>query len=229
MLAVQARAAATRENIVKSASEVFASTNYHVATMAELARAAGVTQGALYFHFASKRELALEIVRRQHAQSIAAGAMFLRSEVSGIEAMVRLSGLLAAQIQASSVVRAGLRLSTESASALGGDVRAPFADWRAAAEALIARAREAGDVTDGLTDSVAAGFVVGSFTGTQLLSGSRSSWTDLQARLEEMWTVLIPVLVGRDRAPRFAELPALVYRAESDLEQLGSPIATAAH
>ncbi|PDQ34105.1 MAG: hypothetical protein B5766_12785 [Candidatus Lumbricidophila eiseniae] len=164
-MAEQARALATREKIVESAAQLFSTTNYHVATMAGLAHAAGVTQGALYFHFDSKVALAQEIV----------GAA------------------------------------------------APYSDWVATTEQLVARARVDGDLSQTLSISDAARIVVGSFTGTQMLSGVRESWGDLRSRLEELWRFLLPILVVRERVHFFVDTPRLVWSVEAELAQIGAP------
>lgn len=51
-----------RRQLLDTAVEVFASRGYHGASMNDLAEAAGVTKPVLYQHFASKRELYLELL-----------------------------------------------------------------------------------------------------------------------------------------------------------------------
>ncbi|MFD6414028.1 TetR family transcriptional regulator, partial [Nocardia asteroides] len=50
----QDRAIRTRRNILEAAAKIFEERGYQAATIAEILGAAGVTKGALYFHFSSK-------------------------------------------------------------------------------------------------------------------------------------------------------------------------------
>lgn len=52
----------TKECILNSALKVFSENNYHAASMAMIAKEAGVSKGTLYWHFDSKEELFREIV-----------------------------------------------------------------------------------------------------------------------------------------------------------------------
>lgn len=54
----QQRAERTRRRIVAAAAEEFAETGYPSATLHRIARGAGVTMGALTFHFPTKAALA---------------------------------------------------------------------------------------------------------------------------------------------------------------------------
>lgn len=52
----------TRQRILAAAAEVFAAEGYFRATMDDIARRAGLSKGALYFHFPSKEELFLSLM-----------------------------------------------------------------------------------------------------------------------------------------------------------------------
>ena len=62
-------AAERRDELLDAASEVFARSGYHGASLEEIATAAGVSKALIYEHFASKRELHAELVDR-HASEI---------------------------------------------------------------------------------------------------------------------------------------------------------------
>ncbi|MGW1550288.1 TetR family transcriptional regulator, partial [Streptomyces sp. NPDC002346] len=61
-MAQQARAIQTRRSILVAAAAVFDERGYSSATISEILARAGVTKGALYFHFNSKEELALGVM-----------------------------------------------------------------------------------------------------------------------------------------------------------------------
>ena len=55
-------AAERREQLLRTAVEVFATKGFHTTSMNDIAEAAGVTKPVLYQHFASKRALYLELL-----------------------------------------------------------------------------------------------------------------------------------------------------------------------
>jgi AcrR family transcriptional regulator len=67
-------AAETRERLLRAAADVFAGRGYDGARVADIAAAAGVSNGALYAHFASKAEL-LVAALRTHGPRLLAEAL----------------------------------------------------------------------------------------------------------------------------------------------------------
>lgn len=63
-------AAERRVSIMQAALEVFAARGYSAPGMGEIAAAAGVTRAVIYDHFASKRDLYLEVLREQSARFV---------------------------------------------------------------------------------------------------------------------------------------------------------------
>lgn len=58
----QLRAQRTRDRLMAAARKVFAGEGYSLATVDDIAQAAGCSKGAYYFHFASKEEVLLALV-----------------------------------------------------------------------------------------------------------------------------------------------------------------------
>jgi AcrR family transcriptional regulator len=210
----QQRAIETRQTVVEAAARVFARQGYRATTLRDITNEAGVTQGALYFHFDSKQQLAAEIIRRQHARSIVAGAKLLEDAgASGIASMVSLSGVLAAQIVSDPIVQAGLRLSTESADDLSEDSKSPYVEWISSCRLFLEKARQQGETREGLNLDAAAEVVISAFTGTQFVSAALSQGSDLIERLERLWPTLLLAVVRDDRNPVIVEAPRLVRTA----------------
>src|SRR5580698_8735326 len=71
-----ATAAGTRERLLLAAADAFAERGYEGTRVADIARAAGVSSGAMYAHFASKADLLVAALkahgRRQLADLLAA-------------------------------------------------------------------------------------------------------------------------------------------------------------
>ena len=209
-MAKQARAVATREAIVQGAGVVFGEAGYATATLADVITHAGVTQGALYFHFDSKLDLAQEVIRQQHQTSMDAAAEFARTENGAIESLVLLSGALARQITTDPVVRGGLRLTTESAHLFPDHARGPYVDWIASTEHFLRLAAAEGSVTPSLNFPAMARFVISTFTGVQVVSQSLTQWRDLEEHLEQMWLLQLPLFLVNPSPSEVARLAHLV-------------------
>lgn len=208
-MAKQQRAIETRAQIIEAAARVFADNGYVSTSLNDIVRVADVTQGALYFHFGSKSELAAEVIRRQHAKSIGAGARHLDEQDSGIAGMVLLSGALANQILNDPVVRAGLRLSTEAVAELADAAQLPYEEWASTAKRFLEKARALGETREDLDLDAAAEVVSAVFTGTQFVSVATTGGSDLLERLARMWQVVLPGMVSDPRhwvIPHAAEL-----------------------
>lgn len=61
----------TRERLLDAAAEVFCERGYEGTTVAEVARRAGLTTGAIYANFKDKAELLLQTIERGSAQAVA--------------------------------------------------------------------------------------------------------------------------------------------------------------
>lgn len=64
-------AAETRERLLRAAAEVFAERGYDGTRVADIAAAAGVSNGALYAHFGSKAELLVAALRAHASRMLA--------------------------------------------------------------------------------------------------------------------------------------------------------------
>lgn len=208
-MAKQLRSQATRAAIITGAAGVFNEHGFKRATLEAAAEAAGVTKGALYFHFPSKVELANAVIETQHEISRKyAMAAFARGS-SALESLMWMSRGLAEQMCNEVVVSAGIRLSTESGSGeLSRD--APYVDWMDAVETLLHEAVEQGDVATTQDPAKLARFIIPAYTGVQLVSDVVHQRTDLYKRVREMWEVLLPAIVVPERAHLASTLPELI-------------------
>jgi AcrR family transcriptional regulator len=87
----QRSALQTRQRILAAARGVFAERGYAVATMDEIAAAAGASKGALYHHFATKEEL-FRALLLGHGAELAAFAVAVREAATFHDLLDRLVG-----------------------------------------------------------------------------------------------------------------------------------------
>lgn len=188
---VQQRAENTRQAVLLGAAVSFEKHGYGTASLSTILAHAGVTKGAMYFHFSSKEELAHAVIDAQH-QLAMDGVRAITAEVPrALDSMICVSQEMARQLLEEPMARGGMRLTLEIGS-MQGPVQRPYRDWIDSIQLLADRAAEEGDLADGVDTEALAKFVVGAFTGVQTLSEVLSGRADLYARLSDMWQLLLP-------------------------------------
>lgn len=209
----QARAIATRNRLIEGAARAFERLGYAEASLGDITEEAGVTKGALYFHFRSKEELGVAIVEAQHATVRDAAAELLAEPRPVVEQMLRLADDLARRLQTDPVVRAGIRLTTDS-TAFEQPVQEPYLDWMTTFRELAERGIAERELTADVDPAELAGFIIPAYTGVQLVSETFTGRSDLRERLLVMWRIVLAAVVpesGRDAA---LELAREIFTAE---------------
>ena len=208
-MAQQERAIETRAAIIRGAAAAFQERGYGSTSLAQVSAAAGVTKGALYFHFDSKEALAVAIIEAQHEASAAIGRTMLEQNVPGLRAILIMSLELARQLHEDPIVSAGVRLTIEAAN-FETPVAGPYLDWMEACEEYLRRGIVEGDISPSI-DVVAMGhFIISAFTGVQVISDVLTGRDDIEDRLMEMWSVIMPCLVPADRWHDLKDLPTRI-------------------
>jgi AcrR family transcriptional regulator len=210
----QARAVETRAAIIRAAADVFGSLGYGGTSMADICVAAGLTKGALYFHFPSKDSLAHAVIDAQHERATAFGADLLNSDQPGLQVLLRMAFELARQLRTDPVSRAGIRLTVESSN-LTAPVVAPYQDWISVCDVLLRRAIRDGDVRPDLDVAAAAAFISPAYTGVQIASDALTGRADLVQRIVEMWGFVLPSMVVPERWEQLRSLPGEMAAAWS--------------
>ncbi|MFO7690233.1 MAG: ScbR family autoregulator-binding transcription factor [Cryobacterium sp.] len=220
-VAQQARAIVTRAAIVRGAAVVFQNRGYGSTSLADVCAAAGVTKGALYFHFDSKEALARAIIEAQHETSSMIGQTLLAAGTPGLNAMIEMSLEIARQLHEDPVVSAGVRLTIEAAN-FDSPVAGPYLDWMTACEEFLRRAITEGDVHPNLEVVRTAHFIISAFTGVQVVSDVLSNRADIEERLIDMWAILLPALVPAGRLGQLRALPGSI-RSERTVASAATP------
>ncbi|MFF5160763.1 ScbR family autoregulator-binding transcription factor [Streptomyces sp. NPDC000348] len=185
----QERAARTRESILRAAAEVFDECGYSGASISKIMNRAGVTQGGMYFHFKSKKGLALAVMSSQQS------FVDFPPEGGGLQRVIDLTFHLAHELQTNPLVRASIRLAVEQGE-FGVRDDTAYQEWVALVETYLQKARQRGELLPEADEHDFAVVLVSAFTGSQLFSSVSSARADLQNRIALLWRYLLPGLTS---------------------------------
>ncbi|MER6314300.1 ScbR family autoregulator-binding transcription factor [Streptomyces sp. NPDC001581] len=184
-MARQERAVRTRRAILEAAAAVFDERGYDAATIADILARAGVTKGALYFHFASKQELAQGVLEEQFAE----GGVPHRE--SKLQELADVAMVLAYRMKHEPMLSAGARLS------LGPGMRDIFGGgsvpgWIEFTRALLGEAKEQGELLPHVDPAETAWILSACWTGAQIFSQTLNDRTDLEQRVAAVYQHIYP-------------------------------------
>jgi AcrR family transcriptional regulator len=212
----QERAVRTRGALIRAAAEVFAETGYTAASLGAVSTRAGVSAGALHFHFSSKGALA-EAVALEATAGVR-NLTGLASALSGdaLQQLVDSAYLLTERLRADPVLRAGLGFGT-TAQAPAGDV--PRGEWRHWVAGQLRLAERAGRLGPQVWVEDAASVVVAATLDCAPAPMRRPApgYTPRSAHhVTRVWRLLLPGLVsGSERSATLRlEPPPLPARWE---------------
>ncbi|GAB2613202.1 ScbR family autoregulator-binding transcription factor [Streptomyces capparidis] len=190
----------TRQAVLEAAGEAFAEHGFLGTSMAEILARAGVTKGALYFHFSSKEELALALVEAERAAVARIAEEETARDQPPLRAAVAMTVRWAELVQSDPVVRAGVRLVAEQGTPRCR-VPGPCAELERPVAALLRHAAERGELLPEVDPGAAAEVIVAALTGAQVLSRAEPGARDVPRRVEAMWRLLFSGLLPRGREP----------------------------
>lgn len=195
----QERAEQTRRALLRAAAEVFDEFGYAGASITRILKRAGVTAGALYFHFGSKEDLAKAVMNSQPESLVPLLA------TGGLQRLIDLTLVWSWQLQRDPLLRAGVRLTNEQAPMGGSLAPEPYENFREIMTGYLHEARDNGELQPGIDPTVVAEFVVAACTGMQMYSNVVSGRKDLPERTQQMWHLLLPGIA----------VPSVITRAEA--------------
>ena len=189
----QERALKTRGDILRGAAEAFDELGYRGASMRDIMRRAGVTLGAVYFHFDNKLQLAKAIILAQP------DIMVPKLQSDGLQRLLDLSFVWAHELNENPLMRAAVRLAVEQRTH-GIDHDTSFKDWEQLFEEWLKTARDRGELAPNVEPAVVAEFLVGAMTGTQQAAHVTGTWDTLPQRVVHMWQLLLPGIATPEAA-----------------------------
>ncbi len=148
----------TRQRLVRAALELFTTRGYHPTTTPQLARKAGIAEGTIYRHFASKQQLLNELYRgaarwsTKLAREADAAALGPREKLGQLAEL-----LLDGAGREPAVVR--LFFFQDHAALLDEKSRESGREFRGALESMVAQGKADGSVRPGSVDVLAAAWL----------------------------------------------------------------------
>ncbi|MFD5869468.1 MULTISPECIES: ScbR family autoregulator-binding transcription factor [Actinomycetes] len=195
----QERAARTRETLVRAAAEVFAEEGFVTASIATIAKRAGVSAGGLHFHFGSKPLLA-EAVEGRAAEAVRRITSGRRRQADrdALQVMVDSTHDLAALLSQDPVVRAGFGLCADLARDSVTDLRG---QWRCWIEEVFEAAARENRLAAGVEPDHAAHAVVAATVGFEVLGAAEPGWVS-RGVVTDFWELLLPRLAAPEELGR---------------------------
>jgi AcrR family transcriptional regulator len=197
------RADATRKQILRAASYRFARRPYHEVGLDDILVDAGLTKGAMYFHFRSKHALALAIIEEQIKRNDVAVQGLLDRKLSGLETLVDIGYLMAIRDITQDTGRAVLNLLP----VVGGDEELQarlLAEWTQTPTQVVERAIVEGDIIEQRDPQDVVRIFMSVYLGLRQISNLDEPEQFL-LEVEKGWNLLLPGIVSPERIAYFSQ------------------------
>jgi len=193
----QDRAERTRNTILDAAAEVFDERGFAGASLSEILTKAGVTKGALYFHFSSKEELAMALIEEQWKADLP----FVDFDNVSLQTVIDICHGFAHNIRTNVRVRASNRLVLEAN--FSRPAPEVYQRWISILQDILEHAQTRGDLRKEWDPALVADWVSATFLGIQSQSEVFTGMADIHERITVLWRIAIPGLVPPRRVSRF--------------------------
>ncbi|SUE16985.1 TetR family transcriptional regulator [Rhodococcus gordoniae] len=204
MVGRQVRAEVTRESVLQGAATVFVRDGYADANLGDIIEEAGVTKGALYFHFGSKEELARGVIDSGYLRFAAAAESKMDRRSPALETLIDLSVLHVDMAETDPVVRAMFRLLVEIGDYQGTEHR-PYETWQSTLQELATRAAEEGDLVEDVDVHAVSLLLLEQAMGARIMANALKAIDRLAERTGSMWRMILPALVPANKLEYFRQ------------------------
>ncbi|MBY8884670.1 TetR/AcrR family transcriptional regulator [Streptomyces sp. PTM05] len=175
---MQVRAARTRQALIHAAAELIDDRGMKGTGLLDISRSAGVSKGALYFHFASKDDLIAAVRQEARGSVMALADECLDGRTSTLAGAALFTTAMSRHMREDPVLRAGLRLEAEGAvgERLGGDSLRQ--GWLTALRERLAADADAGRLRDDACARNTANLLAAVTVGLEALGREDETWWD---------------------------------------------------
>ncbi|MCT4356213.1 TetR/AcrR family transcriptional regulator [Streptomyces sp. Je 1-79] len=189
----------TIELLLTSAAEQFAEHGFAKASLADISKAAGVTKGALFFHFPTKAELADAVQLRGMEPLEQAVSQRRASETSRLQVIVDMTHALHRLLREDVFLRAGVRITRERPdSDRDAGSRNVYLIWFAHLWQLVDEARKCGELPAGRSLSIRT-VVAAAVCGVETLVWTGTAQPDVEEWLSHLWKLTEAGAAGQIR------------------------------
>ena len=205
----------TRDRLVRAALELFTTQGYHVSTTPEIAAKAGVAEGTIYRHFASKEQLLNEVYRA----GVRVFTTIVRDTPAGLPCAERLERIATGwrEVAARNPHAARLVFVSRVRSLLDPRSRDAAKELRDEVEKLIASGKAAGLVRPGAVEVWADIWL--QVIGLMLERVANKEWTQDQAAprlaVESAWAAIAAASALSEPSPMSPPTPPPEHPAPS--------------
>ncbi|MBE8471282.1 ScbR family autoregulator-binding transcription factor [Streptomyces justiciae] len=188
----QERAVRTRGQVLDAAAEAFATQGFPAVTVQDVAVLAGVTKGAVYFHYANKEALAQACAEEFYHRLGVIGQEVEEADLTPLRAVTELLERTARAFRDETMVQAGARLQIER-SLIGAEMPMPYLGYTESLTVWLRQAQEAGQLPAGTSPEATARVLVSAFFGAQHISWVLNDRADIADRVQEILTAVVPM------------------------------------
>ncbi|CAG6390877.1 TetR/AcrR family transcriptional regulator [Streptomyces cocklensis] len=192
------RAVRTRRALLHSAARVFDQNGYTLTTIFDISAGAGVSPGALHFHFRNKQAVADAVEEACASLLRGAGRIAYDANPDALQALTDMSHAFARLLRWDVVVRAGFRLGTDSTRARR---QALDQEWHSCVERLLAEAARNDELSPDVRLQEVTCAVVTATTGIGLQIADNAEPRAYHA-LTGFWNIFLPGLARPEVAKR---------------------------
>lgn len=193
---MQVRAARTRQALILAAAELIDERGMKGTGLLDISRAAGVSKGALYFHFASKDELVAAVRQEARGSVLTLADECLDSRSSTLAGAARFTLAMSRRMREDPVLRAGLRLESEGAVSERTGGSSLREGWLTVLRERLAADADAGRLNDDGTAGDTANLVAAVTVGLEALGREDEKWWQPEVTAG-IWQLLLR-LAGAD-------------------------------
>lgn len=194
----QQRAVATREALLHGAARVFARVSFSDARLRDIATESGISQGAIYFHFKTKNEIAEAVLITQQEKMTTSLTQVLEEPGSALDKVQSLMRKLAHLIATDEVVQGGITLAGQPHDVVIENAHGPYFEWIQIGRTLVKQGINDDSIDSRVDIESAAELINSLFVGSQVLAGLSDSWTSLPDRVDRMGPYLVEILRRRE-------------------------------
>jgi AcrR family transcriptional regulator len=187
---MQVRAARTRQALINAAAKLIDDRGMKGTGLLDVSRAAGVSKGALYFHFASKDELITAVTDEARCSVRALAHEHLDGQSSTLAGAARFTEAMSRRMREDHVLRAGLRLESEGAISKVTGGESLRETWLSTLRGRLAKDAAEGALRQGADATHTANLLAAVTVGLESLGREDEKWWDPEVT-SGIWQLLM--------------------------------------